>query len=197
MTDPTIATAAGNAPVDDTEGTRENHPSQPAAVAAFAKPQSLDMFDRGNLLRALNNLADQVHDIGIRSVTVDIFHVDRASLPRSRSAGLFLRRRPALQDREESYRDDRRTASPGDGEGAAPAESSAKGCGEVTGALDVQYGERVSLHAIGRDAELRIYSDPDADGFHSTTLTHLNVLQLKSLAALCLICAEEIERRTS
>jgi hypothetical protein len=65
----------------------------------------------------------------------------------------------------------------------------------VTGALDVQYGERVSLHAIGRDAELRIYSDPDADGFHSTTLTHLNALQLKSLAALCLIAAEELERR--
>lgn len=66
----------------------------------------------------------------------------------------------------------------------------------MTGALDVQHGERVSIHTIGDEAELRIYSDPDADGFHSTTVTHLNVLQLKSLAALCLICSEELERKS-
>lgn len=68
--------------------------------------------------------------------------------------------------------------------------------GYLAHTLDTSMGERISVERHGNqtEAELTLMLDPDGFGFSVITSTLLGRLELRALAALCLIAADEIER---
>lgn len=62
--------------------------------------------------------------------------------------------------------------------------------------LDTEYGERITVERsdLQNTARLSLFVNPDGLGYADAVMTYLTPLQLRALAALCLITAEEMAR---
>lgn len=67
---------------------------------------------------------------------------------------------------------------------------------DINTMLDTEYGERITLERseLQDTARLSLFVNPDGLGYADAVMTYLTPLQLRALAALCLITAEEMSR---
>lgn len=60
--------------------------------------------------------------------------------------------------------------------------------------LDISNGERVDIRRVDDEGELTVLTNPDVNGFSGSTVVYLDEMQLRALATLALMIAEEIRR---